>query len=160
MQDFLDNKINILISTSVVEVGIDIPNATVMLIEGGSRFGLSQLHQFRGRIGRGEHQSYCLVTIDENKYAEKTKERLKIFSENNDGFKLAEYDLNIRGGGDMYGIEQSGFSELKIASLFDYQSIKQAQEEAIELIKKDPSLSLYPRIKEKLGHYEIKIHLE
>ncbi len=158
MRDFLDNKIKILVSTSVVEVGVDAPNATIMMIEGADRFGLAQLHQFRGRVGRGEHQSYCFLFADSD--SEKTLSRLRALVDNNDGFALAKMDLKFRGPGEVYGTAQKGFPEMKIASLFDYELIKSAKEEAEKLIKKDGGLDGYPALKEKLGEWRKKAHLE
>ncbi len=149
MQNFLNKKIDILVSTSVVEVGVDVPNATIMIIEGAERFGLPQLHQFRGRVGRGEHQSYCLLFTESQN--EKTKQRLSSLVSCYDGFSLAKIDLKFRGPGEVYGTAQKGFPDLKIASLFDYELIKKARAQAIKLIKKDPTLKAYPQLKEKLN---------
>lgn len=125
MIDFKNNKINILVSTSIVEVGIDIPGATIMIIEGAERFGLAQLHQLRGRIGRSDKQSYCLL-FSEN-MSDKTTKRLNFFCKNNLGIKLAEFDLINRGAGNIFGTEQHGFINLKIASLTDYELINKAK---------------------------------
>jgi|AntRauTorckE6833_2_1112554.scaffolds.fasta_scaffold01459_15 ATP-dependent DNA helicase RecG len=135
MQDFLSNKLKILVSTSVVEVGVDVKNATVMMIEDASRFGLAQLHQFRGRVGRSNKKSYCFLMLSEVSSA-KSKERLQVLEKHNNGFKIAKEDLKLRGSGEMYGTIQSGFPELKFASLFDLELIKKAQEEAKKHIKK------------------------
>jgi ATP-dependent DNA helicase RecG len=157
MENFLKNEINILVSTSVVEVGVDIPNASIMMIEGADRFGLSQLHQFRGRVGRSEHQSYCfLFTENDNP---RTLERLRALEENHDGFELAKIDLKFRGPGEVYGLEQKGFPELKVASIFDYELMQAASEEAEKLIASDPELAGYPQLKEKIGTTE-EAHLE
>ena len=132
MSDFKANKIQIIVATSVIEVGIDVPNATVMLITGAERFGLSQLHQLRGRVGRGTEQSYCLVTT--NSTAEETISRIKIFRENSDGFQLAEEDLRMRGPGDLTeGIRQSGLPFLKIAKVSDQDILKIARKDAEKL---------------------------
>ena len=161
MADFLANKIQILVATSVIEVGIDIPNATIMIIEGAERFGLAQLHQFRGRVGRSGHQSYCfLFPSDEESDNQKTAKRLAALEKCNDGFSLAKIDLKMRGAGELYGTGQSGFSELQIASLFDYANIKKASEEASVLIDDDPNLEKYPLLKEKMGEWENDMHLE
>lgn len=161
MRDFLDNKTQILVATSVIEVGIDVPNATIMMIEGAERFGLAQLHQFRGRVGRGEKQSYCfLFPQADNENNQKSQERLEALVKHQDGFLLAKEDLKLRGAGEIYGTIQSGYPELKIASLFDYEVIKQAQEEAKILIDQDPELKHYPLIKQKLKSSNEPIHLE
>src|SRR3989339_149610 len=151
MNDFKEKKIEVLVSTSVVEVGIDVPNATIMMIEGAERFGLSQLHQFRGRVGRGEHQSYCFL-FPTNSSIESLK-RLKALEENHSGFKLAEIDLEQRGPGEIYGINQSGIPDLKMASLSDFELIKRARNEAIKIISQDPTLDKYVSLKGKLNEF-------
>lgn len=160
MTDFLNNKTQILVATSVIEVGVDVPNATVMIIEGAERFGLSQLHQFRGRVGRSNLKSYCFLVPSSDNSSSKTLERLEALVKNNSGMDLAKIDLELRGGGDLYGVVQSGFDELQIASLFDYDLIKKARDEAVVIIKEDPDLKKHPVIKMKLGEWENKIHLE
>lgn len=161
MADFLANKIQILVSTSVIEVGVDVPNATLMIIEGAERFGLATLHQFRGRVGRSDFQSYCLLFPSSEEITnEKTITRLEAMTKYSDGFSLAKIDLKLRGAGEIYGLDQSGFPELQIASLFDFENIKKAQAEANALINNDPELKRYPLLKEKLGEWENKIHLE
>lgn len=139
MAQFRDNEYQILVSTSVVEVGVDVPNATVMLIEGANRFGLSQLHQFRGRVGRGTDKSFCLLIPETEDSVE--NERLAAMAETNDGFILAERDLDQRGPGDFLGTRQSGFSELKMANLTDIRLIEKARQQALILFEKDPTLS-------------------
>ncbi len=139
MQAFNARELDILVSTSVVEVGIDVPNATVMLIEGANRFGLSQLHQFRGRVGRGEHQSYCILLSDMT--TDVSEERLRAIEETQDGFKLAERDLEMRGPGDFFGTRQSGLPELKLASLGDTPLLELARREAKAIYDLDPTLS-------------------
>lgn len=158
MQDFLDNKTKILVSTSVVEVGVDVPNAAIMMIEGADRFGLAQIHQFRGRVGRSEHQSYCFLFTDNE--AGHTKKRLVALVNCSDGFELAKIDLKFRGPGEVYGTEQKGFPELKIASLFDYNLMKLAKEQAEKIINKDPGLNLYPELKKEAEKWEKEVHLE
>ncbi len=160
MTDFLAGKIQILVSTSVIEVGIDVPNATIMMIEGAERFGLSQLHQFRGRVGRGDKQSYCLLFTTQENILEKTNQRLQALADHHDGLSLAKIDLSLRGGGDLYGRLQSGFIELKLASLFDYQLIKNARQAALKLLAKDPELKEHQLLKTALGDWEKNIHLE
>jgi ATP-dependent DNA helicase RecG len=149
MSDFKENNINILVSTSVIEVGIDIPNATIMIIEGAERFGLSQLHQFRGRVGRGEHQSYCFLFT--NKLSLEGLKRMKAMETHHNGFKLAEIDLELRGPGEIYGIKQSGIPDLKMASLTDSQLISRARFRAEEILKKDLNLDSYKKLLQKFS---------
>jgi len=140
MTSFNQNKINILISTTVIEVGIDIPNATVMLIEHAERFGLTQLHQLRGRVGRGSEKSYCILV--HRKITETSKNRLRIMESTNDGFKISDEDLKIRGPGEFFGIRQSGFLKYKIANMVtDGPILRNARTAAFALVKKDSTLS-------------------
>ena len=138
MKAFRDGETDILVSTAVVEVGIDVPNATVMVVEGAHRFGLSQLHQFRGRVGRGQHKSYCLL-LSAYSSAE-AKERLSAIERIHDGFQLAEVDLDLRGPGDFFGTRQSGLPSLRVARLSDQDLLRMAREEAEALLGKDPGL--------------------
>lgn len=149
IEDFKKNKINILVTTPVVEVGIDVPNATVMMIESAERFGLAQLHQLRGRVGRGEHKSYCLLFTDSR--AESSIKRLKSMEKVHVGFELAEIDLKMRGAGEVFGLKQSGFVNLKIADLSDALTLSRAQKEADTIIKEDPTLKSYPSLLEKIS---------
>ncbi len=140
MAQFRDGALQILVSTSVVEVGVDIPNATVILIEGANRFGLAQLHQFRGRVGRGQVKSYCVLIPTDGNTGE--NERLQAMTETNDGFKLAERDLEQRGPGDFLGTRQSGYAELRAANLGDVHLIELARNQAQALFQKDPELKM------------------
>lgn len=158
MDDFSEKKIDIMVSTSVVEVGIDIPNASLIMIEDAERFGLSQLHQFRGRVGRGEHQSYCLLATESDK--EKSWERLRILEKTDDGFEIAEKDLEIRGPGQFFGTLQSGLPDIAMESLGNMKLIKFARAEAEELLGKDPELKNHPEIKKALQKFEGQVHLE
>jgi len=148
MEDFKNNKINILVSTSVVEVGIDVPNATIMLIEGSERFGLSQLHQFRGRVGRGVHQSYCFLFT--GNLSEEGKTRMQSMEKYSSGFKLAEIDMQLRGPGEVYGVRQSGIPDLKMASLTDLVNIEKARNSASRIIDIDPLLKTFPKLAAKI----------
>lgn len=145
---FSQQKIDVLVSTPVIEVGIDIPNASIILIEAAERFGLAQLHQLRGRVGRGDRQSYCLMfpTAD----IQQDTHRLKALETNHSGFKLANIDLKLRGPGEMYGTKQHGFSRLKIASFSDQTLITATHTHAQNIIKQDPELANHPRLAAKL----------
>ncbi len=138
MNAFRNRETDILVATSVVEVGIDVPNATVMLIEGADRFGLAQLHQFRGRVGRGEHQSYCLLLA--GNAGATSDERLRVIESTQDGFKLAEEDLKMRGPGEFFGTRQSGLPDLKVAKLSDVKILEEARGVAQEIHEQDPEL--------------------
>ncbi len=158
MTEFLEGKTKILISTSVIEVGVDVPNATIMMIEGAERFGLAQLHQFRGRVGRGAEQSYCFLFTSDDDQGQ--KRRLSVMEKYADGFSLSEMDLKFRGSGEIYGTAQSGFPEFKVATLFDYELMQQAQEEASKLLDQDPKLEKHLLLKEKIEGLGNEIHLE
>jgi ATP-dependent DNA helicase RecG len=151
MLKFKNRKLDILVATTVLEVGIDIPNATFMFIEHAERFGLSQLHQLRGRIGRGKEESFCLLVSDAQ--TPQAASRLRAMVEYNDGFRIAEEDLKIRGPGEFFGARQHGLAELKVANpLTQMQLLKKAREEAIRLLNSDPRLEARPNslLKEKL----------
>lgn len=141
MADFVAGDIDVLVSTTVIEVGVDVPNAALMIVENADRFGLSQLHQLRGRVGRGEHKSYCVLVSDtENEISEA---RLKVMTQSNDGFKISEEDLKLRGPGDFFGSRQHGLPQMNIADLCsDMQVLQTAQVAAKELLQRDPELSL------------------
>jgi len=153
MSDFKNKKIDILVSTPVVEVGIDIPGATIMIIEGVERFGLAQLHQLRGRVGRSDKQSYCLL-FSEN-LLEKTIKRLNFFCKNNLGIKLAEFDLTNRGAGNIFGTEQHGFVNLKIADLSDFELISKTKK-AVEYFVGKYKIEDWEELKERVKKYETK----
>jgi ATP-dependent DNA helicase RecG len=140
MRDFYRGDLDILVCTPVVEVGIDVPNATVMLIEGADRFGLAQLHQFRGRVGRGEQQSYCLLLAESP--TESGEQRLEIITSTQDGFKLADEDLAMRGPGEFFGTRQSGLPDLKVARLSDLRVLEEARSVAQEIWGEDPALDM------------------
>ena len=149
MTAFRAGEIEVLFSTSVIEVGVDVPNATVMLIENAERFGLAQLHQLRGRIGRGAHPSYC-VLVGEPKSLESWR-RLRIMEETTDGFRIAEEDFKIRGPGNIFGTEQSGLPPLRFASLeTDFDLLTQARHDASRFLKEDPALTRWPGLREKM----------
>jgi len=154
MAEFKAGSTHLLVSTSVIEVGIDVPNASIMLIEGADRFGLSQLHQFRGRVGRGKAQSYCFLFTDSTSPA--TFTRLKAMVDHTDGFKLAEIDLQLRGPGEVYGLRQSGIPDLKIASLSNGILISRVRKAAEYLIDQSPSLDQFPQLKIVLNNLGIK----
>ena len=154
MEAFASGEIQVLVSTTVVEVGVNVPNATVMMVENAERFGLAQLHQLRGRVGRGEHQSYCIFIQGNNE--ENTSKRLKILNESNDGFYIAGEDLKLRGPGDLFGIRQSGLMEFKIGDIYnDAGILKNASEAAGEILALDFDLILpqHKALKEHLKEY-------
>lgn len=154
MERFAAGEIQVLVSTTVIEVGVNVPNATVMMVENAERFGLAQLHQLRGRVGRGKHQSYCIFVSGSD--SKDTKKRLEILNKSNDGFYIASEDLKLRGPGDLFGIRQSGILEFKIGDIFtDALILQAASEEAAKIEKLDPELKLeeYQGLKEKLLEY-------
>ena len=139
MQRFKEGEIQILVATTVIEVGVNVPNASIMVVENAERFGLAQLHQLRGRVGRGEYQSYCILKYEGN--GETTRQRMKVMCDTNDGFIISEKDLELRGSGDFFGTEQHGLPEFKIANLFeDIGILKKVQKLAIDIMEKDPML--------------------
>lgn len=157
MEDFSEGKIDILVSTSVVEVGVNVPNATIIMIEGAERFGLSQLHQLRGRVIRGNHQAYCYV-LTETK-SDKSVERLKALTQAKNGFELAELDLSLRGTGQLYGRKQWGLSDIAMDALQNIKMVEFARTEAKDLIAKDLTLSKYPLLRRMLEERS-DIHFE
>jgi len=158
MKNFKSGKTDILVSTSVVEVGVDIPNASAMMIEGSEKFGLAQLHQFRGRVGRSDFQSYCFLFTDATGIVYNRRLRALISCDN--GFELAEKDLAIRGPGDFSGQRQWGIPDLAMTSLSDIVLVSKARNEAKEILEKDPELKKYPLLKERLKEFSQRIHLE
>ncbi len=158
MKEFKKKKIHILVSTSVVEVGVDVPNASVMVIEGAERFGLAQLHQFRGRVGRAEHQSFCFLFTDLSGKTINMRLRALITCEN--GFELAEKDLMIRGAGDFSGARQWGIPDIAMSSLKDTLLVENARKAAKEILQEDPQLKKYPSLKERIAELQRRIHLE
>ena len=151
MEQFAGGQIQVLVSTTVVEVGVNVPNATVMMIENAERFGLAQLHQLRGRVGRGLHQSYCIMV---NCGEEETGKRLDILNRSNDGFYIASEDLKLRGPGDIFGIRQSGDMEFQLADIFtDADLLKIVSREVNELLKSDPDL-------QKEEHQDLKRRMD
>lgn len=155
MTRFKNKEFDILVSTSVIEVGVDIPNATVMVIENAERFGLSQLHQFRGRIGRNDSQCYCFLMV--GKKEDKHKSRLKALEQTNNGLKLAEIDLKLRGMGEIYGTQQSGIPNFKCADLSDIETLQKSRDYAVALIQKDPLLTDYPALKYEVENEKIDL---
>lgn len=158
MQEFKERKTAILVATSVVEVGVDVPNATVMIIENADRFGLSQLHQFRGRIGRGQHQSYCFLFAAED--AENPSKRMRILEKTNSGFEIAEEDLKLRGPGQFLGARQSGLPDVAMESMGNMRLIAVAQKEAKDLFQKNPTLDLFPALRQSLQIFDENVHME
>ena len=145
-----------MVATTVIEVGVDVPNATVMVIENAEHFGLSQLHQLRGRVGRGAEQSYCiLMTKDQLSYS--SQERIRTMCSTTDGFQIAEADLRLRGPGDMQGLQQSGVLDLKIASIVDDEPlVAAARNEVRDILSADPTLAAYPMLQDYIRHSKNK----
>lgn len=158
MDRFLRKEIQILVATSVVEVGVNVPNATVILIEGAERFGLSQLHQLRGRVIRSTHQAYCFVLPET--YGENTKNRLKALTTAKNGFELAEYDLALRGAGELTGARQWGVSDLAMEAIKNLKLVEAARKEAAKLIGEDPSLSAHPLLADIVKRSKERLHME
>ena len=156
MAAFVSGETDILVSTTVVEVGVDVPNASLMIVENAERFGLSQLHQLRGRVGRGQHKSWCILVSDAD--SEEAKERLRVLCKMSDGFAVAEEDLRLRGPGDFFGSRQHGLPEMHMADLgADMDVLRAAQEAADALMDADPELSGYPALREHVYRlFEIK----
>ena len=157
--DFRDGKSDVLVSTTVVEVGVDIPNASVMVIVGSERFGLAQLHQLRGRVGRSDIQSYCYLLPGET-LTQNGEERLRAMEKTVDGFKLAEKDLELRGPGNVFGNAQSGFPDFQLATPADVNIMKKARYYATELLNKDPDLNDFPLVRDRITREFDQVHLE
>jgi len=158
MKRFSAGEVDILVATSVVEVGVNVPNATVILIEGAERFGLAQLHQLRGRVIRSNHQAYCFVLPES--YGQATKDRLKALTTAKDGFELAEYDLALRGAGELVGGRQWGISDIAMEAIKNMRLVEAARSEAARLIKEDPDLSKYPLLKTIVIRSDERLHME
>jgi ATP-dependent DNA helicase RecG len=151
MGDFRWGRADVLISTTVIEVGVDVPNATVMLVENAERFGLAQLHQLRGRIGRGSHVSYCVLFDESEETNLEARGRIEAMARTTDGFELADEDLRLRGEGTLFDTRQSGMPDLKLARLADdLDLVKRARARAFELIEDDPALERHPRLLDEL----------
>ena len=159
MADLVVGKIQVLVTTTVIEVGVDVPNATVMFVEGAERFGLAQLHQLRGRVGRSDLASICFLHPS-HFVPEKTYERLKALVKSQNGFELAEKDLALRGPGEVYGTQQSGFPEFKIADLFNVPLISAARESARTLLEVDPLLAKHPAVLGRVSRFVTRVHFE
>ncbi len=157
MESFVTGQVDILVSTSVIEVGVNVPNATIMMIESAERFGLAQLHQFRGRVGRGQHPGYCYLLTETD--TQTSIDRLLALVESTDGFALAEKDLSLRGPGEVFGTAQSGVPSFVAANLFDVQNIKRAAQWAQKILKKDPNLDNHLALQQRCRH-QAGIHLE
>jgi len=157
MKNFQKQKIDILVSTSVVEVGIDIPNATIMIIEDADRFGLAQLHQFRGRIGRKGDKSYCLLFYNENRAVPK---RLKSLAKITNGLQLSEIDLKLRGPGQFLGTKQWGLPDIAMNALNNFALVEKTRQAAKQILEKDPQLKKYPLLKKRVKKFQEKTHLE
>ncbi len=158
MEDFRQGKVQVLVSTTVVEVGVDIPEATVMVVLGAERFGLAQLHQLRGRVGRGEKQSYCYLLPDT--FSDRSRARLEAMVKTNNGFELAQKDLELRGPGDLFGSQQSGFPDYQFATSADEDLMQKARQLAERLMEEDSTLEAYPLVREKMQDAFEIVHLE
>jgi len=157
MEKFKNNEINILIATTVIEVGIDVPNATIIVIEEADRYGLAQLHQIRGRVGRGDYESYCFLVTKRN-ISKNSKERMKALVQYSDGFNISEIDLKLRGGGDIFGKEQSGEFKLKIADIYnDINILTVAKNESLKILQDSHDLEKYPKLKKKIEEENVNL---
>ena len=152
MQEFKDHTLDILVATSVVEVGVNVPNATIIIIEGAERFGLAQLHQLRGRVIRGNHQAYCYLFAEAK--TQKTVDRLKALKTAKNGFELSELDLQLRGAGELGGGKQWGITDLGMEAIKNLKMVEAARNEALEIIETDFGLQSYPILKEKVSAFD------
>ena len=157
MKQFREGQIDLLVATSVIEVGVDVPNATVIMIEGAERFGLAQLHQLRGRVMRSEYQSYCFLFTESD--SQKTAARLKALTEAKSGFELAEYDLELRGAGELTGKQQWGISDVAMEALKNIKMVEAAREEAKKIIETN-SLEKYPELSSRVIAQSKQLHFE
>ena len=158
MKNFNEHKTDILVATSVIEVGVDVPNASIMMIEDADKFGLAQLYQFRGRVGRGEYQSFCFLFTESG--SKSTHHRLRSLIEAKNGFELAEKDLAIRGPGEFLGEEQTGIPDLAMKAVRNPELVKSSREAAEDVLKNDPELEKYPLLKKRLESFQQEVHLE
>ena len=158
MKKFKDKEFDILVATSVVEVGVDVPNASIMMIEGADRFGLAQLYQFRGRVGRGEYQSYCFLMADSQ--AAVANARLKAILEAKNGFELAEHDLALRGPGQFFGNVQTGLPDVAMEALKDLELVKHSREAAIKAVTADPQFKKNTALRKKVEEFRARVHQE
>jgi ATP-dependent DNA helicase RecG len=158
MNRFYNHEIDVLVSTSVVEVGVNVPNATSIIIEGAERFGLAQLHQLRGRVIRSNHQSYCYLFADAK--TDKTMDRMKAIVQAKNGFELAEIDLSMRGAGDLAGVKQWGMSDLAMEAIKNIKMVEFARNEAKEIIENDEALENFPELKTIIDGKSYQIHFE
>lgn len=158
MKKFAEGAIDILVATSVVEVGVDVPNAIIMMVEGAERFGLAQLYQFRGRVGRGVHQSFCFLFSESP--SETARKRLAAVARAKNGFELAEEDLKLRGPGEFLGTVQTGMPDIAMKALMHPTLIPPARRAAAEILARDPALTAHPALKERLAKFAKAVHLE
>ena len=158
MENFTNHAVDILVATSVVEVGVNVPNATIIIIEGAERFGLAQLHQLRGRVIRSNHQAYCYLFAESK--SEKTADRLKALVTAKSGFELSELDLALRGAGELGGSKQWGITDLGMEAVKNIKMVEAARTEAAHLVKEDPELSKHPQLRAVIEAKKLEVHFE
>ncbi len=158
MGRFAHGDADVLVATTVIEVGVDVPNATIMVIEAAERFGLAQLHQFRGRVGRGRHRSYCLLF--QGALDDEGSQRLEAVAQTQSGFELAEADLRLRGAGDVAGLRQHGLPEMRVADLLDVALLQRARSAASSWLDQDPELGSYPPLRDAMNGYRAVFDLD